>query len=55
MGGGGGGGTARDRYHFKQVKHLIQSKIKHAFNNYLADILGVGSAGEGRDIGFSTK
>ena len=47
-------GTARDRYHFKQVKHLIQSKTKHAHNNYLADILGVGSAGEGRDIGFST-
>ena len=48
-------GTARDRYHFKQVRHLIQSKIKQAYNNYLADILGVGSAGEGGDTGFYNK
>ena len=33
----------KDRYHFNQVNHLVQSKIKSAYNNYLADILGVGS------------
>ena len=38
-------GTARDRFHFKQVKNLIQNKIKHAYNNYLTGILGVSSKG----------
>ncbi|MCG8046380.1 MAG: hypothetical protein JAY66_11960 [Candidatus Thiodiazotropha taylori] len=48
-------GTTKDRYHFKQVKHLVQGKIRQAYNNYLADILGVGSDGEGKNSGFSPK
>ena len=47
--------VSKDRYHFNQVKHLVQSKIKSAYNNYLADILGVGSEkgeGGGEILGF---
>ena len=45
----------KDRCHFKQVKHLVQRKIKIALENYLADILGVGS-GDGEDnSGFSSN
>ena len=31
----------KDRHHFKQVKHLIQSKIRVAHDNYLNDLLGL--------------
>ena len=49
--------VSKDRYHFNQVKHLVQSKIKSAYNNYLADILGVGSekGGGGENTGFTSK
>lgn len=38
-------GTSKDKYHFKQVKHLVKKKIKIAYNNYLLDILGLGTGG----------
>ena len=31
----------KDRHHFKQVKHLIQTKIRTACDNYLQDLLGL--------------
>ena len=34
-------GKSKDRHHFKQVKHLVQSKIKQAYNSYLQSILGL--------------
>ena len=34
-------GKNKDRHHFKQVKHLIQSKIRTAYDNYLKDLLGL--------------
>ena len=30
-----------DRNHFLKVKHLIKSKIKKAYHNYLKDIFGL--------------
>lgn len=33
-------GSNKDRCHFKRVKHLVQQKIKIAYENYLAGILG---------------
>ena len=37
-------GRNRDRHHFKQVKHHIQTEIKSANHNYLQDILAAQSA-----------
>ena len=34
-------GKNKDRHHFKQVKHLIQTKIRTAYENYLQDLLGL--------------
>ena len=34
-------GHPRDRRHFKEVKHLVQTKIKSAYNNYLQSIQGL--------------
>ena len=34
-------GHHRDKRHFKEVKHLVQSKIKTAYNNYLRSVLGL--------------
>ena len=34
-------GHPRDRRHFKQVKHLVQSKIRTAYNSYLQSVLGL--------------
>ena len=34
-------GKNKDRHHFKQVKHLIQTKIRTAYDNYLQDLLGL--------------
>ena len=48
-------GSNKDRCHFKQVKHLVQRKIKTAHENYLADILGVGSGDGDENSGFSSK
>ena len=31
----------RDRRHFKEVKHLVQTKIRTAYNNYLQSVLGL--------------
>ena len=39
-------GRSRDRHHFKQVKHLVQAKIKMAFNNDLENILGLSEGGD---------
>ncbi|MCG7865188.1 MAG: hypothetical protein JAY74_02330 [Candidatus Thiodiazotropha taylori] len=48
-------GSNKDRCHFKQVKHLVQRKIKIAHENYLADILGVGSGDGDESSGFTSK
>ena len=51
-------GRPKDRHHFKQVKHFVQSKIKTAYNNYLQNILGLtedGSDTTGNDSGFVPK
>ena len=32
---------AKDRQHFKQVKHFIQAKLRSAYDNYLQDLLGL--------------
>ena len=51
-------GRPKDRHHFKQVKHLVQSKIKTAYNNNLQNILGLtedGSDTTGNDSGFVPK
>ena len=48
-------GSGKDRCHFKGVKHLVQLKIKISYENYLADILGVGSGDENEGSGFSPK
>ena len=48
-------GSGKDRCHFKRVKHLVQLKIKISYENYLADILGVGSCDENEGSGFSPK
>ena len=34
-------GHPRDRHHFKEVKHHVQSKIRTAYNNYLQSVLGL--------------
>ena len=47
--------SGKDRCHFKRVKHLVQLKIKIAYEKFLADILGVGSGDENEDSGFSPK
>ena len=48
-------GSGKDRCHFKRVKHLVQLKIKISYENYLADILGVGSCDENGGSVFSPK
>ena len=48
-------GSNKDRCHFKRVKHLVQQKIKNSHENYLADILGVGSSDGNDSSGFSPK
>ena len=48
-------GSNKDRCHFKQVKHLMQRKIKTAHENYLADVLGVVSGDGDENYGFSSK
>ena len=48
-------GSGKDRCHFKRVKHLVQLKIKISYENYLADILGVGSGDENEGSRFSPK
>ena len=51
-------GRSRDRHHFKQVKHLVQAKIKMAYNNYLENILGLSEGGDDtaeRNSGFTSK
>ena len=48
-------GSGKDRCHFKRVKHLVQLKIKISYENYLADILGVGSDDENEGSRFSPK
>ena len=45
----------KDRCHFKRVKHLVLLNIKKSYENYLADILGVGSGDENEGSGFSPK
>ena len=42
-------GRSKDRHHFKQVKHLVQSKIRQAYNNYLQNILGLSEEGNDTD------
>ena len=42
-------GRSKDRHHFKQVKHLLQSKIRQAYNNYLQNILGLSEDGNDTD------
>lgn len=34
-------GRSKDRHHFKQVKFLIQTKIRTAYDKYLQDLLGL--------------
>ena len=49
-------GSIRERQHFKNVRHLVQSKLKSAYNNYLLDILGLGSSSDSGDSsGFTPK
>ena len=38
-----------------RVEHLVQLKIKISYENYLADILGVGSGDENEGSRFSQK
>ena len=42
-------------FHFKGVKHLVQLKIKLSYENYLEDIIGVGSTDENEGSGFCLK
>ena len=37
---------SRDRHHLKQVKHLVQAKIKSAYNCYIQNILGLSDGGD---------
>ena len=37
---------SRDRHHFKQVKHLVQAKIKSAYNSYIQSSLGLSDRGD---------
>ena len=49
-------GNIRERQHFINVRHLVQSKLKSAYNNYLLDILGLGSSSDsGVSSGFTPK
>ena len=51
-------GKPKDRHHLKQVKHLVQSKIRLAYNNYLQSILGLSEEGNdtaGNNSGFVSK
>ena len=34
-------GKTKDRHHFRQVKHLIQTKVRIAYDHYLQDLLGL--------------
>ena len=47
-------GHPRDRRHFKEMKHLVQSKIRTAYNNYFQSVLGL-SDEEGNIITHSDK
>ena len=38
-------GRSRDRHHFKQMKHLVQAKLKLAYINYLQNILALSEGG----------
>ena len=45
-----------DRHHFKQVKYLIQTKIRSAYDIYLQDILGLSAqTADGSPSGFIPK
>ena len=48
-------GLGKDSCHFKRVKHLVQLKVKLSYENFLADILGVGSDDDNEGSGFSPK
>ena len=53
-------GGSIDRHRFKQVKHLVQSKIKAAYNNYIQNILSLNEGGDGnieknQDLFFKKK
>ena len=51
-------GKPKDRHHLKKVKHLVQSKIRLAYNNYLQNILGQSEEGNdtaGYNSGFVSK
>ena len=38
-------GKPKDRHHLKQVKHLVQNKIRLVYNNYLQNILCLSEEG----------
>ena len=49
-------GKSKDRYHFKQVKCLVQSKIISDYDNYLQDLLGLAAqSAEENPSGFIPK
>ena len=49
-------GRSKDRHHFKQVKYLVQSKIRSAYDNYLQDLLGLAAqSAEENPSGFIPK
>ena len=49
-------GKSKDRHHFKQVKYLVQSKIRSAYDNYLQDLLGLAAqSAEENPSGFIPK
>ena len=49
-------GKSKDRHHFKQVKYLVQSKIRSAYDNYLQDLLGLAAqSAEENPPGFIPK
>ena len=49
-------GKSKDRHHFKQVKYLVQSKIRSAYDNYLQDLLALAvQSAEENPSGFIPK
>ena len=49
-------GKSKDRHHFKQVRYLVQSKIRSAYDNYLQDFLGLAAqSAEENPSGFIPK
>ena len=49
-------GKSKDRHHFKQVKYLVRSKFRSAYDNYLQDLLGLAAqSAEENPSGFISK